>query len=307
MRLRLRLLLLLVAVLGLGGCQTMRGGGAPPPAFDIEDDMKALAAEFSTATSVSNYYTAIPENRVNSRNRFISGRLVQIDLQYIQFIRALTSDKQRLDTAADLANLSLGLAGTLVGGVRAKTNLAAAVTGLNGAKATVDKQYYYEKSMDALVGTMNARRKEVLVGILDGLATKNVDEYPFEVALTDLNEYYMAGTLNGALRFINAESATKEKQSDERIRARLTKTTEDIVDAIGRLTDALGGAAVTLDSAKSVWRALGEREELGDDLAAAKKQIQKKIRAINRLKTLDEKTAAVKKMTEAFKEAAWIT
>lgn len=74
-----------------------------------------------------------------------------------------------------------------------KTDLAAAAAGLGGAKQTIEKDFYYEKSMDALVGTMNARRKEVLVAILRGLNTPSVEQYPFELALTRLHEYYMAG------------------------------------------------------------------------------------------------------------------
>jgi uncharacterized membrane protein YiaA len=297
---------MLAAALALAGCKTIGNGGAPEPAFDIDADLKALSSQFSASTSVSAYYLAAtdPAAAVAARNRFISGRLVQIDLQYIQFIRSLTADKQRLDTAGDLLNLTLNVAGTLTGGERAKANLAAAATALNGTKTTVDKQYFYEKSMDALVGTMNAKRKVVLVGILTGLATKTVDEYPFELALTQLNEYYMAGTLNGAIQFINVQSAEQEKASDIDIKniPRLTATTVANKNAIKQLTLSLNNA--TPATARQALAALGEdTSKYGSDLGQMLDALQTRIGAVSLIQKPDEKQAAIDRMTGIFKAA----
>jgi hypothetical protein len=300
-----RLSWLFAAALLLAGCKTLGNGGAPEPAFDIDADLKALSEQFSSATSVTSYYTqAAAGNAVGARNRFITGRLVQIDLNYIQFIRTLTTDKQRLETATDLASLTLNIAGTLTGGEQAKANLAAAAALLNGTRATIDKQYFFEKSMDALVGTMNAKRKAVLVGILQGLATKSVDEYPFELALTQLNEYYMAGTLNGAIQFINVQSAEQEKASDIEIKKipHLTETTRALNDQIKALTDALANA--TADSARQALTALGEdTSKSGADLLQMKTALKGKVRDINRKNTLADKQDAADRLTDIFKAA----
>ena len=96
----------------------------------------------------------------------------------------------------DIATLALNLAGTLVGAARAKTNLAAA--GIGDSKTSIDKHFYYEKSVEALVATLNGWRKEVLVRLLQSLGGDHV-EYPLTQAVVDLNEYYLAGTLNGAI------------------------------------------------------------------------------------------------------------
>jgi hypothetical protein len=296
---------MLAAALLLAGCKTLGNGGAPEPAFDIDADLKALSEQFSASTSVSNYYVqAAAGNAVAARNRFITGRLVQVDLHYIQFIRSLTTDKQRLETATDLATMTLNIAGTLTGGERAKANLAAAAAILGGTRTTIDKQYFFEKSMDALVGTMNAKRKAVLVGILQGLATKSVDEYPFELALTQLNEYYMAGTLNGAIQFINVQSAEQEKASDIEIKniPRLTETTHAVNDQIKALTDALANA--TPENARQALAALGEdTSKLGTDRLQLATALKGKIREINRKNTLEEKQAAADGLTGIFKAA----
>lgn len=233
-------------LLALASCQTLRGGGAPEPSFDLETDLRALDEEFRTTTGIKDYYAiSDPAQKVAARNRFVMGRIVQIDLRYIDFIRTMTNDRQQLDAATDLATFTINVAGTLVGGVRSGKNLAAAAAVIGGTRETVVKDFYYEKSMDALVGTMNAQRKEVLVSILSGLKADSVEQYPFELALTQLHEYYMAGTLNGALRFINTASAEKEKASEARIQelAILPPTSQLIIANKKAMMDALRTAS----------------------------------------------------------------
>ena len=128
-----------IIIVMLSGCSSLRNGGAPDMSFDIEKDLSHLSKEFESSTNITDYYAVSgASNRKDARNRFISGRLVQIDLQYLKFIRTLTSNKQQLNAATDIALLSINLAGTIVSSAQAKTNLAAA--GLIGIKTTIDKE-----------------------------------------------------------------------------------------------------------------------------------------------------------------------
>ncbi|QNA89886.1 hypothetical protein G4G28_17815 [Massilia sp. Dwa41.01b] len=282
-----------MCVLLLSGCRTVREGGAPEPSFDLEADLRMLDQEFRSTASIKDYYSiGDPAQKVTARNRFVMGRIAQIDLRYIAFIRGLTADRQKLDAATDLASLSINLAGTLVGGVRSGKNLAAAAAAIGGAKQTIVKDFYYDKSLDALVGTMNAQRKAVLVGILQGLKTPSVEQYPFELALTQLHDYYMAGTINGALRFINSASAEQEKSSDAAIErlAVLPASSQKIYESVTRLGGAVRAAgakdAAALDGALLSF-GIPSRELEGLDLEA------KKLRLLGRLDAIisDPKTA----------------
>lgn len=308
--------LIFVAILTLlTGCSTMRAGGAPDPSFDLESDLQKIAAEFESATNITNFYKTRGVDRVDARNRFISGRLVQIDLQYLKFIRALTSDKQQIDAATDVALLTINLAGTLVGGTRAKTNLAAAAAAIAGTKTIIDKDFYYEKSIESLVATMNAKRKEMLVGILGGL-TQSVDNYPFERALTDIHQYYLAGTLNGAIQFINAQAAQSDAESTKALNVLYklaVPTTAQIAD-IAKLTDAIGAAGLTLDKAQKALKSLGVADaDLPQSLedtggkTGAKEMLKQKVRAAKNLTDDTKRDAAVKAITEAFKSAGMIS
>lgn len=306
-------LLFLLATLLMAGCGSLRTGGAPDPSFDLAADLASLSKEFDSATNIPNYYSAAPAERLDARNRFISGRLVQIDLQFLKFLRTLTADKQQLDAATDIAGLTLNLAGTLVGSARAKTNLAAAAAGLGGAKTTIDKDFYYEKSIESLVATMNAKRKEALVGVLTGLGA-TLDQYPFERALTDLHQYYLAGTLNGAIQFINVQAAQSETNSDKKLAVlyALPIPTVAQVSDISRLTDALGAPGLTLDQARKALTTLGiapaqmpAAMDDADGKQGALALLKKRVRDAKNLPD-DKRDAAIKSLVEAFRNAGML-
>jgi len=296
----------------LSGCGTIRSGGAPDLSFDINTDLQQLSQEFQSSTNISNFYKTPTQDRLDARNRFIIGRLVQIDLRYLQYIKNLTSDKQQLDSATDMANLALNLAGTLVGSARAKTNLAASAAGLIGMTTIIDKNFYYEKSIDALVATMNAKRKEVLVTILTGLSTKTLDDYPFERAITDINQYYLAGTLNGAIQFINVQAATNEDQSNKKIDVlyNLVIPTGQQISDIKTLTDSLGEKSLTLAKAnaalKGIGMADGDLPKFLDGPMGGRQLLKDKIRHAKNIPDETSRNAEIKKITDAFKAAAML-
>lgn len=284
------------AMLLLSGCfKTFGEGGMPQVSFDIDADIKRLATRFDTANDINAFYTS---PTAPARNRFIAGRLVLVDLRYLQFIRGLTADKQQLDAASDLANLTLNLAGTLVSGARAKTNLAAAAAGLGGAKTTVEKNFYYERSVDALVATMNAKRKDVLARILGSL-DDSLEGYPFEQAVSDMHEYYLAGTLSGALNFITSKAGEQEQKADQKLEVvrDLALLPKDIRAVKGRLTDSLAATDLSLERANVALGKLGvAQDKLPTDLSVAKDVLQARIRAAR-------DPAAIETVRKAFEDA----
>ena len=202
-------------------CTTIKRGGAPDVSFAIEEDLKALESKFSAKSSVIEYYK-IEAPRPEDRNKFIGGRLVVIDLQYIRFIRSITAEKQLSDSSTEFLTLALGIAGTAASGADAKTILAATSTAVSGTGAIIDKNFFYEQTVPAIVTAMNAERKSVLVRILSGL-DQSLAQYPFEMALRDLHDYYSAGTFIGAIHAIQKDADTKAVYN-ENIIANFTKT-----------------------------------------------------------------------------------
>ena len=218
------------------GCSTFRYAGAPPPSYDIEGDLKQLSEHFKPAVAISNYYVLGTNATINDRNAVIAGRLVMINLEYLKWLRTVNADKQLLDSASDILILSINLAATATGGATAKTILSAISAGVAGSKTAIDKHYYYEKTLPALLAAMNAQRKSVLTNILSGMS-KPLAAYPFEQALADIQEYYQAGTLMGAVTAVQADSGAKEKEADKGVKqaqVELTKvrTAESVLAAI---------------------------------------------------------------------------
>jgi hypothetical protein len=196
----------------LSGCSSLRNGGAPDPAFTVQGDLAAMKQALSSTASVTAYYVGEPSEA--KRNAFADSRIAMANLVYIQFISDLTADKQHLDAASDMLVLGLNLLGTAASGVRAQANLAATAAGVGGSKAIVDKNYYFEKTVSALVATMNASRKEVLLRILEGVR-KPLADYTFSQAVADTHDYYAAGTLNSAIASAQASAAVRETKADQ--------------------------------------------------------------------------------------------
>jgi hypothetical protein len=236
---------IVVSVL-LFGCNSTHYGGAPEPSFDVDKDLKQLAKYFGDADSIKGYYERKSRPGVSgdelkaARDEFIAARLTMMNIRYIQFIRQSTSDKQLLDSSVDILGIGLNIAGVSFDSAATKTALAGIAAGVSGSKAVIDKNYYFEKTIPALIAAMNAQRKKALVPILDGVQ-KDISDYTFEEAVTDLHNYYFAGTFIGAIQVIQADAGVKEQAQDRSIAiAKYGPVTKADVTLKERLTSAIG-------------------------------------------------------------------
>lgn len=196
------------------GCAALKNPGAPDQSFDADKDIQALEQQFGQATAITKYYEG-PQT-VTARNEFITGRLTLMNLQYIKFIRTFAASRAQLDSAFDLLMAGVGLATAVSGGAAARAALGASSAGLGATRTSIDKNFFYEKTVPALITAMNAQRKAVLVPILEGIK-RDIEGYPMALALSDLSEYYFAGTFTGAMQAIEKDAGVKEAAADKRI------------------------------------------------------------------------------------------
>jgi hypothetical protein len=164
MKQKTQTVIILIVSFLLSGCNSAYRGGAPEPSFDTDKDLEQLAENFGEATSISYYFDkkesgADDEQLKAARNKFITGRLTMMNIRYIQFIRQSTVDKQFLDSSVEILGIGLNIAGVSFDSAATKTALAGAAAGVAGSKATIDKNFYFEKTIPALIAAMNARRK----------------------------------------------------------------------------------------------------------------------------------------------------
>jgi hypothetical protein len=210
------LILALVLIAPLTACTTngLRNVAGPPPAFAVDTDIEAFSAHYASKTSVADYYKT-PETRLK-RDEFVVGRLTLYNLQYIKFIQGFAIDRAQSQAAFDITNLAFGVANSLVGGEADHAALTAATTLLNGSRTAIDKNFFAEQTVPALVTQMNASRQVALVPILRGLQQDERD-YPLSEALVDLQKYYEAGTIQGALMDVQVAAGAKKAVADRQI------------------------------------------------------------------------------------------
>ena len=219
------LALLLVAVTGCAGIDSA------PPRFGTEANaLKAADAYFDGI--LRRYLAASPQKQKEIRNGFIETRAALVDQGYAGFRQTLYTQRVGMNVGVDLATLGLNAVGAVTGSVPAKTGLHALSGGLIGSKASIDKNVFFDRTMPALLAQMEAQRSTVRLRLLGGMMV-GPDRYPLMQARADLEEYYVAGTLVGAIGSITTQAMVEQKgQADELLRRLPSK--DDIVSELER-------------------------------------------------------------------------
>ncbi|NTW89067.1 MAG: hypothetical protein HGB26_08120 [Desulfobulbaceae bacterium] len=208
-------MLALCAMLFLAGCASM--SNAPKRSGDMVAELKALEPYFSA--SVIKTYDSLktkPDDQRGYRDEVIFGRIRAIDLHYNQFINDISREDKGMNIGTDSAVLLLDAGGALskVSSTQAIFSQASGV--LTGVKSSIDKNTYYDKTLYALISQMQASRQDALVTLYNGL-DKEVGQYPLLKALIDVESYYQAGTILGAVTAITKSSGEQKAKADEKM------------------------------------------------------------------------------------------
>lgn len=219
---------LLIAALTVGGCAAALKG-FPERVKDLDEELATLEP-FMSANVIQQYERATGDDKKLIRDEYVNARISAINLHFGEFEKALFREGVGAGIGTDWIKLALGGAGALYAG--ASQALSAATAGIEGAKASFDKQAFFENTITTLFAAMDANRKTVLVKIRQGLG-QPVANYPLTHAMSDLEDYYIAGTIPGALISINADSGAKGEKADKVLTATFaTDATRPLRDAI---------------------------------------------------------------------------
>lgn len=245
----LRCVALALGVLVAGCGSLQRSGGAAPLGLS-EGERERLIKSTADLDATQQAMTGEESARRTVRDAYVANRLVLLDADFLAYVRSLTSNKRTLDSASEGSVLGLSVLGTIRDSARAKENLAAAVAAITGLKSNIDKNFFENRGLDAIAAMMVARRKEVLVRIADGLG-RPTPAYPLTAARSDLNDYYLAGTMDGAFMTIQADATRRDAvatrdlviaQASEAVRVTTTISTakratkRELAAALGKAT-----------------------------------------------------------------------
>jgi hypothetical protein len=155
---------------------------------------------------------ASAEQQKDIRNKLIETRMALIDAHFREFQAGLVKENVRTEIGIALLGVGVGAAGSFVAET-ASQMLSAVSGGLAGAQAAYGKAVLYDKAMASLLAQMRASRKAMAAQIFQRW-TLDMGKYPLWLARTDLEAYYFAGSLPGAILATAADAKTKEAQAD---------------------------------------------------------------------------------------------
>lgn len=199
-----------VVLLTASGCSTV--AGYPDQSVNTQDELKTLQVYWDPHTLTQ--YAGNPTRAL--RDEIVNGRLRSIDLHFGIWQRDIVTDTMKLNTVGDITSLAVTTAATITSSIHAKTILSAIATGLTGAKATINKDVFYDKTVPVLLAQMSALRKQVLVRLRLGL-NQDLPEYGLNQALSDVDDYYTAGTIQAALAGITETAGKSAGEATEQL------------------------------------------------------------------------------------------
>lgn len=243
------------------------------------------------------------------RDRMVNRVRADIRSYHAEYEAALTEGIANWNIFGDLAQLGLALAATVTKGTETKTILSAVIAATAGAKLSVDKNYFREKTSEVLISSMRTARVEKDTVLVGKLASMQADEYPLEEALCDLVDLHYAGTLTEAFQRLAKQAGNDAEQADEKVdelnqkRAYLLQASHEQIQKRRAITAAIlqlkGAQLTTMLSAMGVTAAADATDEqkqraLREQL---KQQTQGKAVTDGVWKTWEDKLAEARKAT----------
>lgn len=199
--------LLPTLVLGLAGCAGLSASPSSPIS-DRPAALHALEAVYSPAKIVTCISTPVESQRP-CRDEIAQALIVAIDMQYADYELGFFDANRYGTFGATVATLGLTGAASVSAGAAARL-LSAIAAGVTGTREAFNRDVLIDHTAVALQSAMRAKRDTVLAQIRNGLRSPP-SEYPIGAALSDLNAYYRAGTIVGALAGLNESVATDAK------------------------------------------------------------------------------------------------
>ena len=211
---------LFFSMVSIFGCGLMRNNILIPEQLKHEDkiaeDLEKKYLTMEPGSKVEAYTVvlekAIEENKLDDqktklkfkRNEIIGNLIILMNIRYSQYERAFYNTGASVGSAFDITTLAVTATGAVAGGATTKSILSAIAAGLTGSRLALEKNFLYEKSSPVLIAKMQKLREDKFKIITDNMK-KPIDEYPLELGLIDVQDYFNKGTVIGALQAMSEE------------------------------------------------------------------------------------------------------
>ena len=199
----------LLIVLGLSGCAGIDDGRPVRVGFEAAL-VNALVTKYQDPVA---FHVADEAGR----DHVVDEILWLIDRNYFAFESDFFRATATFGTVTDLAVLGLGIAGTQGVSEGVGQLLAGISAGVSGARISVQKNFLAEETQLAVIAKMRAGRSRERLRIREN-QQRPLSEYSMARALSDIEGYYTAGTIVGALRSIVTDSGIEVRQAEAAVR-----------------------------------------------------------------------------------------
>jgi hypothetical protein len=150
-----------------------------------------------------------------TRNQLMFLAIDQIDVNFYDFQKNTRKKRALFQTVLDVLEIGAKTAISITNGERAKSLIAEGLGFLQLSRSAVDKNFSLRETQ-ILFNKMVSKRSQVLGGMLTK-SVNSVEQYPFELALVDLINYYKAGTWEGALENLNIDTGDEAREATDRL------------------------------------------------------------------------------------------
>lgn len=188
----------------LSGCAAFVGypKRVTDPAADLDQLKSQIEAKAIT--------TCLDAPTLTCRNKIIAARMHATDIRFSEFEETLFRQTREAGFGSTVATLGLTSAAAISTGGASQV-LSGIAAFIIGGREAFQKEVLAERTVIAIHTAMRAKRAQIAIRLRGGLG-QPLDRYPLALGLGDLNEYYSAGTVLGALVGITETvSATAQK------------------------------------------------------------------------------------------------
>lgn len=208
---RLLLTPLLLSTLMLMGCPSKPDKPSALSAL-IQIQLEKFTADETTYDAA--YIGGDLDKAQRMRNRIVDRLKNMIDSNYQEFELLLARRRSNENILFDMTELGASLAATITNGARAKTIIAAALTGFKGARKSIDQNVFRERTTEAIISKMREARAEIETQLYERMDAP-VTIYSLERAYGHLIKYFFAGTLQNGLQKLGQDAGQDAVVAEE--------------------------------------------------------------------------------------------
>lgn len=191
----------------------------PAPSAVHYDEARSAAVDTELDSMKKRYNSAMETGRFETarieRDRMIFLTRVEIDKWYAALEQKLHESRASFNSWADFVELGLAGAGAIAAPVDTKTIYATVLSVTKGTRLSIDKNWFREKATESLINAMRAGRNQQLAMIIKKMTDNAANRYTFEEAWGDLITYHQAGTIQGGLVTLAAQTGERAVKSEE--------------------------------------------------------------------------------------------